>query len=672
MSETSKQNPGEARMVAESLQHAQTVKKQKNLTEVPKDYITKNTSILFLLLPEWAKMFPPYNMARLIALVKANGYQATGADLNIKAYRDYQKNWKDKIDFNPWDPARDWKWRDFYNTDIHPHMEPFLIEWLNKIEEINPTVIGFTLYYCNEGPTYWLVREIKKKYPEKIIVVGGPQCHNSDWTPIPEYDYIVSGEGELNLLEILNEIETVGKSPTQKWLKQENKQRLDLSSLPNPDYDSFDFNEYEIPNGVNSELSRGCIAKCVYCLETHYWKYRDRTANSVLGEIIELNKARGTSFIYFIDSLVNGNLIELRNFAKGVIENNLTLNWVGYARSDKRMDLEYYKDLAASGCKFLNYGFESGSDKILEDINKKCKRDDIEQNLQDSSSVGILTASNWIVGFPTETLQDAYETLTLIWRNRNCKFESMSVNSYGLATDTIVAQNIAKYGISPTYFGNNWILKDYSNSKVHRLIRLKNFNILIHVLNHFNLVKSGKPIYGGREIGWCYKLKINNDEPNEIDYEIFDFNIIKDDNLDVFTQTVANEIWPLLRLFWRIFGAYSIEIIFDPKKDFNEFGPWSCSNFTAIYNFNIKKTGEWTSQFDIKFIQDQATEWMDGADKSGATSVAASRARLLALGNGISEPTMNEDVHKMNIEEFIKNNQRNLSFEKHFTINGKW
>lgn len=667
---TGSENINEERMVLTSLAHSSSVKKQKNLTSVPKNYITKNTSILFMLLPEWSKMFPPYNMARLIALVKANGFKATGIDLNIKAYRDYLNNWKDEIDFNPWDPARDWKWRDFYDTEIHPHMEPLLEKYLDEIGKVNPTVIGFTLYYCNEGPTKWVVRQIKKRYPNKVIVVGGPQCHHSDWNPIPEYDYIVSGEGELNLLEILNEIEDGKRETEQKWYRQESKQRLDLSSLPNPDYESFDFNEYGMPNGVNSELSRGCIAKCVYCMETHYWKYRDRTANSVLGEIIELYNNNGTTHVYFIDSLVNGNLIELRNFAKGVIENNLKITWVGYARSDKRMDLAYYKDLADSGCLFLNYGFESGSDKVLEDINKKCKREDIEQNLRDSSSVGIMSASNWIVGFPTETIQDLYETLTLAWRNRNHKFDSMSVNAYGLATDTIAAQNIEKFNVSPTWYGNNWISRDYKNSKIHRLVRMKNFNILIHIMNHQKFV-NGRMIWGGRDMKYSYTIKLHENLENDIEYEIFDFNIIKP-NKSPFADALVNEIWPLLRVLWRALGSYEIEVDFDPLKDFNEFGPWSCGNFTANYKFKIDNTGNWDADFYFKFIQDDQTSWRDGADQSWAGSVAAARARILAGVNSDGSPVMTEEINRRNLEICEENKKKDFSFEERFTLSSVW
>ena len=47
---------------------------------------------------------------------------------------------------------------------------------------------------------------------------------------------------------------------------------FDLDSLPFPDYDDFDLNLYEHPDGASIETSRGCVAKCSFCAETHFWK----------------------------------------------------------------------------------------------------------------------------------------------------------------------------------------------------------------------------------------------------------------------------------------------------------------------------------------------------------------------------------------------------------------
>ena len=58
---------------------------------------------------------------------------------------------------------------------------------------------------------------------------------------------------------------------------------------------------------------------------------------------------KGTDVVWFIDSLVNGNLTELRAFAQGLIDRNIHIGWMGYARCDERMDDDYIQALAAAG-----------------------------------------------------------------------------------------------------------------------------------------------------------------------------------------------------------------------------------------------------------------------------------------------------------------------------------
>jgi hypothetical protein len=121
--------------------------KSKNLVPInlEEDRSTKNTSVAFFLLPEWAKNFPPYNIARLAALTKLNGYKTWAFDINVKAWRD-SVNWG--LDYDPWHFGRDWKWYpDEYFKDIHPKLEPLLNSYLDKIAEIKPTVVGLSVYY---------------------------------------------------------------------------------------------------------------------------------------------------------------------------------------------------------------------------------------------------------------------------------------------------------------------------------------------------------------------------------------------------------------------------------------------------------------------------------------------------------------------------------------------
>jgi radical SAM superfamily enzyme YgiQ (UPF0313 family) len=638
---------------------------QKNLTEVVFNNVTRKSKVLFFLLPEWAKNFPPYNLARLVAVAKENGYQAEAVDLNVKAWRDH-KNWD--IDFDPWHGSKEWRWMgQSYHEHLHVHLLPLLEKYIKKIEEDNITVVGFSYYYCNQEPTDWMASEIKKRYPHVKTLVGGPQCHAfPPGEDKPYYDYVISGEGEQILLEVLEEIENGNTVIEQRTIRQQDGERLNLDLLPRADYSDFDFSEYGMPNGVNAEFSRGCTAKCVFCSETHFWKYRGRKAGGILEEVLDLYNNRGVNYIWFLDSLVNGNLKELRAFCKGIIASGAKINWTGYARCDKRMDFEYMKDLAASGCHMLSYGIESGSNKVLADMDKRVTVDEIEQNLQHGGSLGITAHSNWIVGFPTELPQDFYESMTLVWRNRDCISVVAAGHGFTEPPDTILSQNSEKYGMIKSYYMNNWITGDFKNSKVHRQIRLITMSIF---LDNTPSTKS-KHSLANFDVSKYHTIEFKDSTKfNQIEFEQFDFDIIKP-NINPLADSVVNEVWPLLRLLWRSRGAYSIVINIDKDKSYAEFGDRLGCDLTADYKFQIDEEGNWSADFDFDFNQD-ANAWKY-QDYSRETSMSARRARILALPGSEGEVQWNHAIYDVHMAALEKLKSTDFSFKFNYKGTGKW
>ena len=648
---------------------------QKNLTEVVINNVTRKTKILFLLLPEWAFNFPPYNLARLLAVCKEAGYKSDAIDLNVKAWRD-RTNWA--IDFNPWHGSKEWRWiGNNYHEHLHQHMLPLLEKYIQYIEDNEFDAISFSLYYCNQEPTDWMASEIKRRMPHIKILVGGPQCHTfPPGEDKPYYDYIVSGEGEEIILQVLQEIED-GKSPNvQQIIKQQDGQRLNLDLLPWADYSHFSLGEYAMPNGVNAEFSRGCTAKCVFCSETHFWKYRGRSAGGTLEEIINLYNNYNINFIWFLDSLVNGNLKELRAFCKGVIASGIKINWTGYARCDKRMDFEYYQDLANSGCKMLSYGVESGSNKVLVDMDKRVTIDEVEQNLQHGATVGIEAHTNWIVGFPTETPQDFYESITLIWRNRNGISIASGGHGFTEPPDTILSQNSEKYGMIKAYYMKNWITKDFSNSKVHRVIRLISFNIALqHTPGAEDTNATGyawapcKRKLENFDTSKYHSIEFEKDLYNTIDFETFDFKIIQP-NINPLADSVINEIWPLLRLLWKAKGAYTIDMNITPKHSYAEFGDRLGCNLTANYRFSINEAGVWSADFKFDFKQDE-NAWTY-QDYSRETSMSARRARQIAYPGSNGDVITTSEMRDQHLKQAELLHDLDLSFEYNYIGNGKF
>ena len=409
--------------------HAQPV--NKTLTDVNIKRLERNSDILFILLPEWAFDLPPYNIARLSSIINEAGYKSSCLDLNIEVYQESRKWVEDgTVPFDPFNPHNLTKWEiDEYPKYLEKPVSKILKKYINKIVRLNPKVIGFTLYYCNEGPVQWFASELRKRLPNTTFICGGPNLHfrkhDIEQGKIyslnnkPLFQYGIVGESELIILDVLEEIDSGQMNHTgMKFLTQPINQRLNINNFPIPNYNDFDFSKYDMPNGLLTEFSRGCIAKCTFCSETHFWKYRQRHSNSVLDEIEHLYRTKGTNVIWFLDSLINGNLKALKEFAEGVIERGLKIKWAGFARCDERMDLKYLKLLKKAGCFILKIGAESASNKVLDDMSKRMTREIMEKNFTDFKKAGIGVFTTWINGFPTEERTDHKSSLTFICRNR--------------------------------------------------------------------------------------------------------------------------------------------------------------------------------------------------------------------------------------------------------------
>ena len=665
---------------------------QKNLTPVYVDYKTRNTKMVLVLCPEWSPYMPPFSLAKLSGIAKAAGYETNIIDLNVRAYNAHKNDWRpnNKLPFRLWDPAASWHWLgDTYAKDIHPVLEPLLSQAIDEIVAMKPDVVGFSVYYISEEPTKWMCQELKRRLPNVKIAVGGPNVHKH-WFAIHDYyDYVIVGEGENNLLVMLDEIEEKIEVQYPRVLTQPEDQRININNLPMPDYESIDFSQYEMPNGINSEISRGCTAKCTFCEETHFWKYRQRQAVDLITEIEWLYYNKGTDVIWFIDSLINGNINELRAFALALKNKNLEVKFAGYARHDGRMDKAYLKDLADGGCLRFNFGSESGSQKVLDDMAKGVTIKEMEQNFIDCKELGIGSDTNWIVGFSTEDYQDYSDTMTLQWRMRE-NISNMGLGvGFAVGPETIVGQNPHRFNVSYHKYQNHWITNDLSKGGTHIMMRVKNIHIWADLISH---CKEGPATTYPVRFALAqkhYKIKFN--DPlcrKEMNYEKFDYDIIPPvDPNNKFANQLVNEIWPLLRNIWRARGGYEAEILFNPELDLVEFGSqFGPGMFNAVYKFKISDDGKWEADFDMHFNQhidnpeDNRLPPPEGRrgpfyaqDYSRAQSNTVKRARRLAKPKWSDEKGRSgQDFTDLLNEEEYLNKNIDFTFDLHYVGTGDW
>lgn len=642
----------------------------KKLTDVNIIKLDRESDVLFLLLPEWAPFLPPYNIARLSSIVNEAGYKSSCLDLNIETYQE-SKKWIDELGYDPFNPNNLNKWaKGEYEKHLSKWVNPFLDKWIKKIVEINPKVMGFTLYFCNSGPVDYVVKKLREKLPNTTFFTGGPDlsqikdkikngemyCDDNDK---PYFDYGILGESEIILLDVLEEIEKGKKHTGMKILTQPIKQRINLNNFPLPNYENFDFSKYKISDGALTELSRGCVAKCTFCSETHFWEYRQRNHTSVLDEVQYLYN-KGVNIIWFVDSLVNGNLTELKEFAQGVIDRGMKIKWQGYARCDGRMDYEYLKLLKDSGCHSLSFGAESASDKVLKDINKRVTQSEMEQNFKDCNDLGIHIFSTWITSFPTENTDDFLDTLVFLNRN---KVDSVFLTpGFQLTDDSIVGQNFEKFGLAPFSFNGGWIKNDFSYSKPHILTRAKLFDIFVKEFT--DIITWPRPL-----LSEMYNISFDNDSTNSIDYYRTDLSIFKKDN-NKFKNNLLLEPFYFFHLIWKIKGGFEMNLKFDKDLDYKEYGNTLHTNYWADFYFKIDDVGNWYSKVDSKFIQPKNSfKYIDYSQRKSPTIERARKHAKPKWGDG---SRTKEEIKELKSKEIILNKNKNFSFNFSWEGKGTW
>jgi predicted DNA-binding ArsR family transcriptional regulator len=532
-------------------------------------------SITLIICPAWGNIFPPYNLARLSSVLRYNNYDVNIFDLNIESWNYL----KDKTELDYWEGNQYFMWdHDEYNKVLHPLLYRFLSNAIKKILGLNDKIIGFSLYSTNRACSFWMIKKIKQLRPDIKIVMGGPenmyqfsdehqqvnlQAHFKNLV-----DYVVIGEGEHQILDIMKTYKKV-KSDKAIFVG-DLKSKIDLNELPFPDYTDYDLNKYRHKNGASLETSRGCIASCTFCSEVQFWKFRTSDSNKLIEEIKYQIEEYDFKRLWFIDSLVNGNLKTFRDLLESIVKEGIDISWNGYARCDGRMDKEFFQLINDSGCTSLSFGVESGSPVVLLDMKKNIDTWEIESNLKHGHEVGMFNHVNWIIGFPTETPLDFYHSLGLLY-NCNEWIHNISPGAgCGIAPLTDLHLDRNKYGISEyaPIFGE-WTTSDFTNTLVHRILRIIFMNSWLNPLSCFNAME---------HIDLLDAVNIKCEMKPKIDrmfQHLYDFKIFKSEDGYISTKifkSLLNEYVMFCFSYYTLYGEVEMKIKLDKETMIREFG----------------------------------------------------------------------------------------------------
>ena len=266
-------------------------------------------------------------------------------------------------------------------------------------------------------------------------------------------DFVIIGEAENTLLELVNHIENGDKEysaiqglayiKNSKAIKTIGRPVLkDLDSLPLPAWDLVNMDQYKqmwLKNAgffsLNMSTTRGCPFKCNWCAKPIYGnRYNSRSPENVLKEIKLLKERYEIDHIWFCDDIFGlkpGWAIELSELLQ---EENIRIRFKIQSRADLLVHADTVKALAASGCENVWIGAESGSQKILDAMDKGITVEQISNATALMKEAGIKPCFFIQFGYPGELKEDIQLTINMI--NNLLPFEIGISVSYPLPGTT--------------------------------------------------------------------------------------------------------------------------------------------------------------------------------------------------------------------------------------------
>lgn len=338
-------------------------------------------------------------------------------------------------DFNESPSAMDYaRLPDYYPAYLNSFRDGDNPVWAEVRETIaweRPDVVGISIWTSYAAAAFRVAQISKAVNPSCPVVMGGPHATVKAEEILrisPAVDYVVRGEGEVTIVELVEELARGSGNPGGiKGLSfrdaggirhnppREKIRDLDVLAVADrsllmsePTYSSEDM-------GLIM-TSRGCPFSCSFCVtETRQVRYR--SIGHILDEI-RLVKARyGTTQFSFKDDSFTVNKARVMAFCDALMREGLRIGWECNTRVDLVSE-EMLLRMKRAGCNSIKVGVESGSESVLKAMNKGISLDQVSRAAGWLRKAGIHWTGYFLMGTPGESLKDVYKTLDFMYELR--------------------------------------------------------------------------------------------------------------------------------------------------------------------------------------------------------------------------------------------------------------
>jgi len=274
-------------------------------------------------------------------------------------------------------------------------------------------------------------------------------------------DSFIVFEGEHALLGLIEQLEgkrDFSKVPNLVY-KEGDEIRVnqpyhieDINALPTPDYDGFPLDRYLSPKRVLPlQGSRGCYwRKCTFCnLHVDNLKFRLRNLDLVLEDIDKLKEKYGAEYMFFSDECMP--VKQLDSLSSRLIEKGNDVKWMAGIRFDKGLTKEILAKARKAGCLKMVFGLESSNKRVLSLMDKGIETEITKNIIDYCDETGVAIHMYVIVGFPSETREEALETLDFVISNEKflkSKGASCLACLFELEKHAPILRDPGKYGLT--------------------------------------------------------------------------------------------------------------------------------------------------------------------------------------------------------------------------------
>jgi radical SAM superfamily enzyme YgiQ (UPF0313 family) len=319
-------------------------------------------------------------------------------------------------------------------------------EFAEFVEEHNPRIVAiyeddfnFLSKMCltRMRDVAWHITGIANEKNIAVIAHGSDASDNPELFISHGIDYVLRGEAEESLvalcqvltrggkLDQISGLVSRGSDGSVEFAKVSLAKNPEWTALPQPPRDLTDFQKYreawQEAHGyfsVNMVASRGCPFRCNWCAKPISGnKFRSRAASAVAEEMLQLKTEAGVEHIWFSDDVFALNHQWVEEFAAEVIKRDAVLPFKIQSRADL-MTEGTVEALRSAGCAEVWMGVESGSQKILDAMDKGLLLSDIYSARQRLSAAGIRACYFLQFGYPGETWRELQQTVKLVRETR--------------------------------------------------------------------------------------------------------------------------------------------------------------------------------------------------------------------------------------------------------------